>query len=77
MSDKGSRTNSRSKRDRGAAPTHGLGGELHQHGDEPLTTNHGVPSADNQNSLRLGDRGPTLLEDFALRRRGSRTCSAR
>jgi catalase len=32
-----------------------------------LTTNHGVPISDDQNSLRLGDRGPTLLEDFALR----------
>jgi len=32
-----------------------------------LTTNHGVPISDNQNSLRLGARGPTLLEDFVLR----------
>jgi catalase len=32
-----------------------------------LTTNQGVPVADNQNSLRLGLRGPTLLEDFILR----------
>lgn len=34
---------------------------------ESLTTNHGIPIADNQNSLRLGERGPTLLEDFVLR----------
>ena len=45
----------------------GAGDELHQRGEQPLTTNHGVPLSDNQNSLRLGDRGPTLLEDFALR----------
>jgi hypothetical protein len=32
-----------------------------------LTTNQGVPIADNQNSLRAGLRGPTLLEDFILR----------
>jgi catalase len=32
-----------------------------------LTTNQGVPIADNENSLRAGDRGPTLLEDFILR----------
>ena len=32
-----------------------------------LTTNHGVPIADNQNSLKAGLRGPTLLEDFILR----------
>jgi catalase len=31
-----------------------------------LTTNVGVPIADDQNSLRAGERGPTLLEDFAL-----------
>jgi catalase len=32
-----------------------------------LTTNQGVPIADNQNSLKAGLRGPTLLEDFVLR----------
>jgi catalase len=32
-----------------------------------LTTNHGVPISDNQNSLRAHERGPTLLEDFVLR----------
>jgi catalase len=32
-----------------------------------LTTNQGVPIADNQNSLKAGLRGPTLLEDFILR----------
>ena len=48
----------------------GHGGELHQQpsaSGERLTTNLGVPLSDNQNSLRAGPRGPTLLEDFALR----------
>jgi catalase len=34
---------------------------------QPLTTNQGVAIADNQNSLKAGLRGPTLLEDFILR----------
>ncbi|MBL8688571.1 MAG: catalase [Rhodospirillaceae bacterium] len=32
-----------------------------------LTTNQGVQIADNQNSLKQGLRGPSLLEDFILR----------
>ncbi|WP_254051285.1 catalase [Stenotrophomonas sp. ESTM1D_MKCIP4_1] len=32
-----------------------------------MTTAQGIPVADNQNSLREGPRGPTLLEDFILR----------
>ncbi len=32
-----------------------------------LTTNQGVPISDNQNSLKVDARGPTLLEDFILR----------
>jgi catalase len=34
---------------------------------EFLTTNQGVRINDNHNSLKAGDRGPTLLEDFILR----------
>ncbi|MFK8399730.1 catalase HPII [Pseudomonas sp. BGr12] len=34
---------------------------------EALTTNTDVRIADNQNSLRAGERGPSLLEDFILR----------
>jgi catalase len=45
----------------------GSGGETQQRGGEALTTNHGVPVSDNQNSLKAGARGPTLLEDFVLR----------
>jgi mannose-6-phosphate isomerase-like protein (cupin superfamily) len=46
------------------------GGETHQTASTPetrLTTNHGVPVSDNQNSLKAGPRGPSLLEDFVLR----------
>ena len=32
-----------------------------------LTTNHGLRINDNQNSLKAGDRGGTLLEDFIMR----------
>lgn len=48
----------------------GHGGETHQvaSGDIPtLTTEQGIPVADDQNSLRVGERGPTLLEDFHFR----------
>ena len=34
---------------------------------EALRTNQGVKIADNQNSLKVGDRGPSLLEDFIMR----------
>ena len=46
------------------------GGETHQtttSDDNTLTTNQGVAISDNQNSLKSGARGPTLLEDFVLR----------
>nr|MBA3658282.1 catalase [Gemmatimonadales bacterium] len=36
-------------------------------GGRMLTTNQGVAIADNQNSLKAGLRGPTLLQDFILR----------
>jgi len=48
----------------------GAGGELHQIAKssvDVLTTQQGVPVADDQNSLRVGERGPTLLEDFHFR----------
>jgi catalase len=34
---------------------------------QTLTTNQGVPVAENQNSLKAGYRGPALLQDFVLR----------
>ena len=48
----------------------GQGGEVHQPPDSSgprLTTAHGIPVSDNQNTLRGGHRGPALLEDFAFR----------
>ena len=53
-----------------ASAREGNGGETHQTATEPaerITTNHGVPVSDNQNSLKAGPRGPSLLEDFVLR----------
>ena len=53
-----------------AATETGHGGELHQSASAPearTTTNHGAPISDNQNSLKAGPRGSTLLEDFILR----------
>lgn len=35
--------------------------------DQFLTSNQGLRINDNQNSLKAGERGPTLLEDFLLR----------
>jgi catalase len=46
------------------------GGETHQAADgdvATLTTQNGIPVADDQNSLKQGSRGPTLLEDFHFR----------
>lgn len=44
---------------------------LQQHTEDStgqlLTTNQGLPVNDNQNSLKAGDRGPSLLEDFIMR----------
>ncbi|MEX0808971.1 MAG: catalase [Dongiaceae bacterium] len=48
----------------------GEGGETHQvaGGEVPvLTTQQGMPVADDQNSLRVGPRGPTLVEDQHFR----------
>ena len=50
--------------------TTGSGGEVHQTaggGRAVLTTQQGIPVADDQNSLRIGARGPTALEDFHFR----------
>ena len=53
----------------GSAQEIGNGGELHQIADKthpPLTTQTGAIVADDENSLRGGERGPTLLEDHIL-----------
>ncbi|KWV47892.1 catalase [Rhizobium altiplani] len=51
-------------------PHRGNGGELHQFaedGAEVLTTSQGTPVADDQNSLRVGARGPLIVDDFHFR----------
>jgi catalase len=48
----------------------GAGGELHQTASgkmSALTTAQGGPVPDDQNSLKIGPRGPTLIEDFHFR----------
>jgi catalase len=48
----------------------GNGGELHQmaEGETPvLTTALGTPVSDDQNTLKIGERGPSLIEDFHFR----------
>jgi catalase len=50
--------------------TLGKGGETHQRANKntvSLTTQQGVKVADDQNTLKLGLRGPSLLEDFHFR----------
>lgn len=57
-------------RQRTSSETKGNADELHQVAGgetEALTTNQGIPVADNQNQLTAGTRGPVLLEDFVLR----------
>ena len=53
-----------------ATEERGEGGELHQtaaNEQSTLTTQQGIPVADDQNTLRVGARGPALLEDFHFR----------
>ncbi|MBX5171309.1 catalase [Rhizobium sp. NZLR1b] len=48
----------------------GAGGELHQFAEDGmpvLTTAQGGPVSDDQNTLRVGARGPALIEDFHFR----------
>ncbi|ANM16779.1 catalase [Rhizobium sp. N541] len=48
----------------------GAGGELHQFAEDGmpvLTTAQGGPVSDDQNTLRLGARGPALIDDFHFR----------
>jgi catalase len=64
---RGAKTSRKTKSEIETAPR--KSGETHQisSGDDVLTTNQGTPISDNQNSLKAGARGPTLLEDFVLR----------
>jgi catalase len=67
-----SEVNSNAKTGAAAKPgEHAIDGQLSQvrvdGSKQLLTTNHGVPISDNQNTLKAGLRGPALLEDFILR----------
>ena len=35
--------------------------------EQPMTTNQGLKISDDEHSLKIGERGPTLLEDFHFR----------
>ncbi len=65
-----SRDNTDSVRIHDQFATRGPGGELHQTAPDAqsvLTTAQGAPVADDQNTLRAGVRGPSLIEDFHFR----------
>jgi catalase len=60
----------RPARKQAAASSAAEGGELHQttaSAANTLTTNQGAPISDNQNTLKSGVRGPSLLEDQIFR----------
>jgi catalase len=68
------KTNDKKRKEKAAAadaPARiGKGGELHQvaGGDVPgMTTQQGIPVADDQSTLKIGPRGPSALEDFHFR----------
>jgi catalase len=52
-------------------PENGKTQKLQEHTESSegqfMTTNHGLKINDDQNSLKAGERGPSLLEDFILR----------
>ncbi len=53
-----------------ASAATGEGGETHQTSgpnNATMTTSQGTPISDDQNSLKVGPRGPVLLEDFVMR----------
>ncbi|MEX0608091.1 MAG: catalase [Balneolaceae bacterium] len=55
------------EKDKSKAKQEQLDKEKKSDQDKFLTTNNGVRINDNQNSLKAGERGPTLLEDFVMR----------
>jgi catalase len=57
----------RSPRGAGATPKSGETHQIASGPDDTLTTNQGTPISDNQNALKQGARGPSLLEDFVFR----------
>src|SRR6187402_2866305 len=61
------KTNKSDKLSKENAKTESLSFHTEESTGEFLTTNHGVKVNDDQNSLKAGSRGATLLEDFILR----------
>ena len=57
----------RTERDKDSAKIGDLAGFQEDGADQHLTTNQGLRINDDQNSLKAGERGPSLLEDFHLR----------
>ncbi|MBE7370374.1 catalase [Dermacoccus barathri] len=55
--------------------TRGNADEIHQdvRDDDVMTTQQGSVVYDDQNSLRAGDRGPTLMQDAHMREKRART----
>jgi catalase len=49
------------------AKTNDLAPDIESGAEQLMTTNHGVKINDDQNSLKAGDRSPTLMEDFIFR----------
>ncbi|MEI7924805.1 MAG: catalase, partial [Chloroflexota bacterium] len=50
-----------------AVPNQNVQKAFRDHSGEALTTDHGVTVSDDQNSLRAGTRGPSVMDDFILR----------
>ncbi len=61
------KSNKANKSSQENAKTENLSFHREESTNEFLTTNHGVKVNDDQNSLKAGSRGATLLEDFILR----------
>ncbi len=57
----------RPKRDNKNKKVQALDSVREESGEQYLTTNQGLRVNDDQNSLKAGSRGPSLLEDFLLR----------
>jgi catalase len=63
---KGKKQTSKSKQKENNDKINDLALDIENIADQYLTTNQGVRINDNQNSLKAGERGATLMEDFIL-----------
>ncbi len=59
--------NKQDKNTNNNAKTEQLSKDFEEGTGHGLTTNQGLKISDNQNSLKAGERGATLLEDFIMR----------